>query len=101
MQGAQTTVYASSSDWALIASKVVHGYRRVGETAGGVFVYPGLDTVDASSASPALRALGHSYLTDSAAVLKDIASLLGKKLSAKDRGLTPAGTSPDLYWSLP
>jgi esterase/lipase superfamily enzyme len=101
MQGAQTTVYASSSDWALIASKVVHGYRRVGETAGGVFVYPGLDTVDASSASPALRALGHSYLTDSAAVLKDIRSLLAKKLSAKDRGLTQAGTSPDLYWSLP
>jgi esterase/lipase superfamily enzyme len=100
MKGTQTTVYASSSDLALIASKTVHGYRRVGETAGGVFVYPGLDTVDASSASPVMRAFGHSYLTDSAAVLKDIRALLRQKLSAKARGLTQAGVSPDLYWSL-
>jgi esterase/lipase superfamily enzyme len=100
MQGTQTTVYASSSDLALMASKAVHGYRRVGETAGGVFVYPGFDTVDASAASLAVRAFGHSYLTDSAAVLKDIRSLLRLKLPAKARGLAEAGTSPDIYWSL-
>jgi esterase/lipase superfamily enzyme len=101
MQGTQTTVYASSSDLALMASKAVHGYRRVGETAGGVFVYPGLDTVDASAASLAMRAFGHSYLTDSAAVLKDIKSLLRLRLPAKARGLAQAGTQPDIYWSLP
>jgi esterase/lipase superfamily enzyme len=100
MLGTQTTVYASSSDLALMASKAVHGYRRVGETAGGVFVYPGFDTVDASAASIAMRAFGHSYLTDSAAVLKDIKSLLRQKLSAKARGLAEAGTRPDVYWSL-
>jgi esterase/lipase superfamily enzyme len=100
MQGTQTTVYASSSDLALMASKAVHGYRRVGDTAGGVFVYPGFDTVDASAASLAVRAFGHSYLTDSAAVLKDIKSLLRLKLPAKARGLAEAGTSPDIYWSL-
>jgi len=100
MQGTQTTVYASSSDLALMASKAVHGYRRVGETAGGVFVYPGFDTVDASAASLAMRAFGHSYLTDSAAVLKDIKSLLRLKLPAKARGLAEAGTQPDIYWSI-
>jgi esterase/lipase superfamily enzyme len=100
MQGTQTTVYASSSDLALMASKAVHGYRRVGDTAGGVLVYPGFDTVDASAASLAVRAFGHSYLTDSAAVLKDIKSLLRLKLPAKARGLAEAGTSPDIYWSL-
>jgi esterase/lipase superfamily enzyme len=100
MQGTQTTVYASSSDLALMASKAVHGYRRVGETAGGVFVYPGFDTVDASAASLAVRAFGHSYLTDSAAVLEDIKALLRSKLSAKARGLAEAGTLPDVYWSL-
>jgi esterase/lipase superfamily enzyme len=100
MQGTQTTVYASSSDLALMASKAVHGYRRVGETAGGVFVYPGFDTVDASAASLAMRAFGHSYLTDSAAVLKDIKSLLRLRLPAKARGLAEAGTQPDIYWSL-
>ena len=100
MQGTQTTVYASSSDLALMASKAVHGYRRVGETAGGVFVYPGFDTVDASAASLAMRAFGHSYLTDSAAVLKDIKSLLRLKLPAKARGLAEAGIQPDIYWSI-
>ena len=101
LQGTQTTVYASSSDLALRASKAVHGYARVGETAGGVFVFPGLDTVDASRASISVRAFGHSYLTDSAAVLKDIATIVRQKLSAKQRGLAQLGASPNVYWSLP
>jgi esterase/lipase superfamily enzyme len=101
MRGIQTTVYASSSDLALIASKFVHGYSRVGETADGVFVHPGMDTIDASRASLAMRAFGHSYLTDSAEVLKDIGSMLRQKLSAKQRGLPEAGSSPNVYWSLP
>jgi esterase/lipase superfamily enzyme len=100
MRRTQTTVYASSSDLALIASKAVTGYQRVGETAGGVFVYPGLETIDASRASVVMREFGHSYLTDSAAVLKDIRSLLLLKLPAKARGLSQAGISPNLYWSL-
>jgi esterase/lipase superfamily enzyme len=100
MQGTQTTVYASSSDLALIASKAVNGYQRVGETAGGVFVYPGLETIDASKAALVMRDFGHSYLTDSAAVLRDIGSLLRLKLPAKARGLSETGISPDIYWSL-
>jgi esterase/lipase superfamily enzyme len=101
LQGTQTTVYASSSDLALRASKAVHGYPRVGETAGGVFVFPGLDTVDASRAAMSVRAFGHSYLTDSAAVLKDIQDIVRQKLSAKQRGLAQLGASPNIYWSLP
>jgi esterase/lipase superfamily enzyme len=100
LAGTLTTVYASSSDLALMASKVVHGYRRVGETADGVFVYPGLETIDASRATLAARAFGHSYLTDSAAVLRDIGSLLRKRLPARQRGLAEAGISPNIYWSL-
>jgi esterase/lipase superfamily enzyme len=100
MQGTQTTLYASSSDLALIASKAVHGYRRVGETAGGVLVYPGLETIDASRAAIAMRSFGHSYLTDSAAVIGDIRELLRLKLGAKARGLPETGTDPNVYWSL-
>jgi esterase/lipase superfamily enzyme len=100
LEGTLTTVYASSSDLALMASKVVHGYRRVGETADGVFVYPGLETIDASKATLAARAFGHSYLTDSAAVLRDIRSLLRRRLPARQRGLAEAGISPNIYWSL-
>jgi esterase/lipase superfamily enzyme len=101
MQGTRTTVYASSSDIALKASKLVHGFRRVGETTGGVVIYPGIETIDASSASRALRGYGHFYLVDSLSVIGDIKSIIEKRVPAKLRGLSEAGTSPNSYWRLP
>jgi len=100
MQGTHTTIYASSSDLALKASKVVHGFRRVGETLGGVFVYPGVDTIDASGAATMIREYGHAYLMDSASVLKDVRTIIQPKLAAKQRGLPEMGKPPDLYWQL-
>jgi hypothetical protein len=67
---------------------------------GGVFVYPGFDTIDASSAATAIRAFGHSYLMDSSPVLQDLKTIVLRKLAAKQRGLSAMGTSPDLYWEL-
>jgi len=101
LEGTQTTIYAASSDLALRASKIVHGFKRVGETEGGVFVYPGFDTIDASKAANAIRAFGHSYLMDSAPVLEDIKTIVQQKLAAKQRGLSEMGTSPNFYWQLP
>ena len=101
MQGLRTTVYASSSDLALMASKVVHGFQRVGETTGGVFVYPGIETVDASSASSSSRALGHSYVVDTPSVIGDIRSVVLNRASTKQRGLTSTGTVPNVYWKFP
>jgi esterase/lipase superfamily enzyme len=100
MQGTRTTIYASSSDLALRASKVVHGFRRVGETVGGVFVYPGVDTIDASGVVTMIREYGHSYLMDSASVLKDVRTIIQQKLAAKQRGLPEKGEAPDFYWQL-
>ena len=101
MQGLRTTVYASSSDLALMASKVVHGFQRVGETTGGVFVYPGIETIDASSASSSSRALGHSYVVDTPSVIGDIQSVVLNHASTKQRGLTSTGTVPNVYWKFP
>ena len=101
MQGTRTTVYASSSDIALKASKLVHGFRRVGETTGGVVTYPGIETIDASNESAALRGFGHFYVVDSPSVIKDIRSIIEKKVPAKLRGLSEIGASPNLYWRLP
>ena len=101
MQGTRTTVYASSSDVALKASKLMHGFRRVGETTGGVVTYPGIETIDASSESAALRGFGHFYVVDSPSVIKDIRSIIEKKVPAKLRGLSEVGTSPNVYWRLP
>src|SRR5262249_44703146 len=58
-------IYASSNDVALKISRSLRGYRRVGETADGVLVYPGSETVDSTAAAPLLRAYGHSYVFDS------------------------------------
>jgi esterase/lipase superfamily enzyme len=101
MQGLRTTVYASSSDLALMASKVVHGFQRVGETTGGVFVYPGIETIDASSASSSSRALGHSYVVDTPSVIGDIRSIVLNHASTKQRGLAATGTVPNVYWKFP
>ncbi len=100
MKGTRTTIYASSSDVALKASKVVHGFRRLGETAGGVFTYPGLETIDASGAVQASRAYGHFYLMDNAMVLKDVRTIIEQKVPAKQRGLSAGGQSPNIFWRL-
>ena len=98
VQGMRTTVYASSSDIALKVSKVVHGFRRVGETSGGVFIYPGIETVDASNASPSLRGFGHLYVVDSLSVIRDIKLIVERRGPAKLRGLSEVGAMPNIYW---
>jgi esterase/lipase superfamily enzyme len=99
MQGTRTTIYASSSDLALKASKVVHGFRRLGETIGGVFTYQGIDTIDASTVSQHMtRAYGHFYLMDNITVLKDVRTIIEQKIPAKQRGLNEVGQTPNVFW---
>lgn len=100
-QKTRTTIYASSSDVALQASKVIHGFRRLGETTGGVFTFPGIETIDASSASSMMRDYGHGYLVDSQTVLKDMASIVILRATEKARGLSAVGAPPAAYWRLP
>jgi len=101
MEGLRTTIYASSSDMALKASNVVHGFRRVGETAGGIFTFPRLETVDASGASALSKGYGHLYVVDSSAVIRDMQTIILRGISAKLRGLKEIGASPAPYWQLP
>ena len=101
MQGTRTTVYASSNDLALRASSLLHQYTRVGETSPTVFVYPRIETIDASGVSLVNRGYGHTYIMDSAAVLNDIRLLLQRRVPAKDRGLSEVGRVPNLYWKFP
>ena len=100
LKNTKTTIYASSSDVALRVSKVVHGFKRLGETTDGVFTYPGLETIDASSATSMAKAYGHLYIMDSPSVLRDIQTLIRQKISASQRGLNPIGVSPNQYWRL-
>jgi esterase/lipase superfamily enzyme len=94
------TIYASSSDVALRASKVVHDYRRVGETTDSVLTFKGFETVDASAVVPVVRAFGHSYVVDSTKVLGDIADTLNLHFDADQRSLPKEGTPPNNWWVL-
>jgi esterase/lipase superfamily enzyme len=100
LQGTHRSIYASSSDLALRASKIVHDYRRVGETIGGVLTFSDFETIDASGVAPTLRSFGHSYVVDSAKVLGDIAETIDLHFGAEQRNLPRQGTPPSAWWVL-
>jgi len=72
----RTTIYASDGDVALIASKVVHQFRRLGDASPPVYRRSPFETIDASNAAPMRRAAGHSYVFDSPKVITDVQRLL-------------------------
>lgn len=94
------TIYASSNDVALRASKSAHEFRRVGETAGGVQTYKGFTTIDTSRVAPIWRAWGHSYMFDSSPVLGDMEDLLVWQRAIAERKLIREGAHPDFFWSI-
>jgi len=70
----RVTLYASSGDSALMASKAFHGYARAGDSGEGLAIVPGVETIDASIAAGGL--LGHSYFTEDPRIIGDLFSLL-------------------------
>jgi esterase/lipase superfamily enzyme len=96
--GIHVTVYASSNDRALMASKAFHGYPRAGETGDGLVVVNGVETVDASDASGGL--LGHSYFAEDRRIMEDIFALLQTGQRANNRfGLKPMESNGLQYWT--
>lgn len=93
-----TTLYSSSGDIALAASKEVNGYARAGDAGDGLVVVPGIETIDATSVDTDLY--GHSYFAEARSVLSDISYLMRTGLRANQRpGLTPLASSDGIYWS--
>jgi esterase/lipase superfamily enzyme len=91
------TLYASSKDLALVASKKVHGYARAGDSGQGIIVVPGIETVDATQVDTSL--LGHSYFADTQTVLADMFYLIRDGKRAGDRfGLRPVETQSGRHW---
>jgi esterase/lipase superfamily enzyme len=96
--GIHVTVYASSGDRALIASKLFHGYPRAGDSGKGLVIVPGVETVDASDASGGL--LGHSYFAEDRRIMEDIYAIVQTGQSADNRfGLDPVDTAEGRYWT--
>ncbi|WP_286355223.1 alpha/beta hydrolase [Geothrix oryzae] len=92
------TLYVSSGDNALLASKKVHGYPRAGDTAEGIVVVPGIETVDASGLDTSF--LEHSYFATAPPVLGDIRRVMQEGLRAARRGLETRLAGGGNYWRL-
>jgi esterase/lipase superfamily enzyme len=95
------TLYASSNDKALAASRVAKGgnnFIRLGEAGPNIVVIPGLDTVDASGIDTS--ELGHSYEFTCKPVRNDLGLLIGKGFDPLKRQLrlNPGGLG---YWRFP
>lgn len=96
--GIHATVYASSNDRALMASKAFHGYARAGDAGDGLLVVDGVETVDASEVSGSL--LGHSYFAEDRRIMEDIFALLQTSQRAENRfGLEAVETGAGRYWT--
>ncbi len=97
--GNQVTLYASSDDQALIASKRVHGYPRAGESGANIVIVPGVETIDVSGID--LSLLGHSYYGDSEPMLRDLFGVVRARLIAPQRESLVARRAGGLvYWQL-
>lgn len=95
--GRPITLYASSEDLALVASKKVHGYPRAGDSGQGLVVVPGIETIDATGTDTSL--LGHSYFAETRSVLSDIFYLVRNGQRAEQRfGLQRVDTQAGKYW---
>ena len=97
--GKRVTLYASSKDMALQASKEVHGYPRAGDTADGIVLVPGVDTIDASQVDDSI--LAHSYFVESIPVIRDIGQMLrGNRGPAQRPLLKAVQGSGGVHWVL-
>jgi esterase/lipase superfamily enzyme len=96
--GIHVTLYASSNDRALMASKAFHGYPRAGESGAGLVIVDGVETVDASGISGGL--LGHSYFAEDRRIMEDIFALLQTGQRADRRfGLEAVDSVQGRFWT--
>jgi esterase/lipase superfamily enzyme len=91
------TLYASSHDKALQASKVVHKYPRAGEAGMDLVITASTDTIDATAVDTSL--IGHSYYGDNRSVLGDLFDLIRRGTPPEQRfGLKPKRRYGSQYW---
>ncbi|WP_229502939.1 alpha/beta hydrolase [Pseudoduganella guangdongensis] len=92
------TLYASSGDSALRASKAIHGYARAGESGPGLVVAPGVETIDASAVDTGF--IRHAYFAEKRTALSDMYYLIQKHARAAERfGLQAVDSALGRYWT--
>jgi esterase/lipase superfamily enzyme len=97
------TLYASSTDRALVASKrLAGGVSRAGDVSdSGPILVDGIDAIDVSPIGEEIFGLGHGAYAQTRPVLNDIALAISKQERpprlAEIRGM-PIGESPPRWW---
>jgi len=92
----KVTLYASSRDVALAASRKIHGSPRAGDSGSGLVVVNGVETVDATNQDTSF--LGHSYIVEERSLLVDLSELM-KGLRPDNRfGLRAVDAQGGRYW---
>lgn len=95
----RVTLYASSDDVPLKASKAVHGgYPRAGDSGADLVVVKGLESIDATGFGTDF--LNHSYFAQDRSIITDIADLVRNGLRPPQRtGLEPVPSpAAPAYW---
>jgi esterase/lipase superfamily enzyme len=97
-----TTLYVSSNDRALAASRAVHGEDRAGTIgAAGPLIVPGIDTIDVTALDTDYFTLGHSTYGERRTMLSDIAELLTRGTRPPQVRMPSAKvvqTTNGMYW---
>ncbi|WP_219118205.1 alpha/beta hydrolase [Janthinobacterium sp. UMAB-56] len=91
------TLYASSQDLALAASKAVHGYPRAGDSGAGMQIVAGVETIDATGVDTSF--MKHAYFAEQRSALSDMFSLIRQQARADQRFLDPVDTPAGRYWT--
>lgn len=96
--GSPVTLYASSEDLPLQASKAVHGgYPRAGDSGENIIVYPGIESIDSTKVNTGF--LGHSYYADEKSIISDMFYIFKNGLRASERaGLNEVAIPDGIYW---
>jgi len=93
------TLYVSSKDLALTASRTLHGHPRAGQADAAIVVVDGIDTVDASNAEAEL--FGHEYFSQGAQTIADISQWLRFAVPpAQRQGLRAVSHPNGTYWRM-
>ncbi|HEX6899125.1 MAG TPA: alpha/beta hydrolase [Thermoanaerobaculia bacterium] len=91
------TLYGSSNDLALKASKLVHGYPRAGDSGRDMALVETVDSIDASVVKTDI--LGHSAFGTDRSILGDISLLLRHGFAPGERfGLEERKRESLRYW---
>ena len=93
------TLYVSSDDLALLASRKVHGNKRAGDAGKGVVIVKGIETIDASGVDTSF--LSHSYFATTSTIIEDILDLIKSGRRASDRETLEKVSKDNVsYWKV-